>query len=291
MNEIALEDMNVIIPSDIEPKSTELINFDLEAELSKIIGLDEVKDYIRSLNARLRVQKERKKLGLTVDESMTLHMIFKGNPGTGKTMVARTIAQVLYNIGVIKTNKLVETDRSLLVAGYVGQTAIQTREIFMNALDGVLFIDEAYALAQGGVSDFGKEAIDTLVKLMDDYRDRIVIVLAGYSRNMDSFLTVNPGLKSRFPNIITFENYNTGQLMQISEKFFVGKGYELDESAKIKLSDLLEDARLDPYFGNGRYVRNVYEKAVNNQAIRLSSDTDLTREDLITISGSDIGGG
>ncbi|WP_307398338.1 AAA family ATPase [Paenibacillus anaericanus] len=281
----------MIIPSDIEPKSTELINFDLEAELSKIIGLDEVKDYIRSLNARLRVQKERKKLGLTVDESMTLHMIFKGNPGTGKTMVARTIAQVLYNIGVIKTNKLVETDRSLLVAGYVGQTAIQTREIFMNALDGVLFIDEAYALAQGGVSDFGKEAIDTLVKLMDDYRDRIVIVLAGYSRNMDSFLTVNPGLKSRFPNIITFENYNTGQLMQISEKFFVGKGYELDESAKIKLSDLLEDARLDPYFGNGRYVRNVYEKAVNNQAIRLSSDTDLTREDLITISGSDIGGG
>lgn len=291
MNEIALEDMNVIIPSDIEPKSTELINFDLEAELSKIIGLDEVKDYIRSLNARLRVQKERKKLGLTVDESMTLHMIFKGNPGTGKTMVARTIAQVLYNIGVIKTNKLVETDRSLLVAGYVGQTAIQTREIFMNALDGVLFIDEAYALAQGGISDFGKEAIDTLVKLMDDYRDRIVIVLAGYSRNMDSFLTVNPGLKSRFPNIITFENYNTEQLMQISEKFFVGKGYELDESAKIKLSDLLEDARIDPYFGNGRYVRNVYEKAVNNQAIRLSTDTDLTREDLITISGSDIGGG
>jgi len=215
-------------------------------------------------------------------------MIFKGNPGTGKTMVARTVADVLYNIGVIKTNKLIETDRSGLVAGYVGQTAIKTKEKVMEAMDGVLFIDEAYSLSQGGTNDFGKEAIDTLVKLMDDYRDRIVIILAGYSDDMDEFLDVNAGLKSRFPNITKFEDYSTDELMDISEMLFKSKGYEIDSLAKDKLKDVFDIVRLEAQFGNGRYVRNLYEKAVNNQAMRLSTDMDLTKDDLITIIDSDI---
>lgn len=288
MNDILANEMNVIIRNDIEPKNKSIANFDLENELSKIIGLEEVKDYIRSLSARLRVQKERKKLGLVVDNTQTLHMIFKGNPGTGKTMVARTVAEVLHSIGVIKTNKLVETDRAGLVAGYVGQTAIKTREKVMEAMDGVLFIDEAYSLSQGGANDFGKEAIDTLVKLMDDYRDRIVVILAGYSDDMDQFLSVNAGLKSRFPNIIKFKDYSAKQLMEIAEMLFNSKGYEIDSLARNKLQDIFNVIRLEPQFGNGRYVRNLYEKAVNNQAMRLSSDLDLTKEDLISITDTDI---
>jgi len=288
VSDINTEEMNVIIPDDIENKSGITESFDLEKELSGIIGLHEVKEYIRSLSARLRIQNERKKLGLPVDSAQTLHMIFKGNPGTGKTMVARTVAKVLYNIGVIKTDKLVETDRAGLVAGYVGQTAIKTKEKFMEAMDGVLFIDEAYSLSQGGANDFGKEAIDTLVKLIDDYRDRIVVILAGYSKDMEHFLFVNPGLKSRFPNIMEFPDYTTEELMQISELFFKGRGYEMEPGAKIKLRSILDSARLEPQFGNGRYVRNLFEKAVNNQALRLSTDTQLTKDELITITEEDI---
>jgi SpoVK/Ycf46/Vps4 family AAA+-type ATPase len=269
-------------------KFEEIGSFDLEAELSKIIGLEKVKNYIRSLSARLRLQNERKKVGLLSDSTQTMHMIFMGNPGTGKTMIARTVAQVLYSIGVIKTNKLVETDRAGLVAGYVGQTAIKTTEKVMEAMDGVLFIDEAYSLSQGGGGDFGKEAIDTLVKLMDDFRDRIVIILAGYSQDMENFLSVNPGLKSRFPSIIEFPDYSVEELLHISEIFFKSKGYELNEEAKNKLQAILAKAKLDPQFGNGRYVRNIFERSVNNQAMRLITDTDLTREELSTIIDEDI---
>jgi SpoVK/Ycf46/Vps4 family AAA+-type ATPase len=269
-------------------KFEEIGSFDLEAELSKVIGMHEVKNYIRSLSARLRLQNERKKVGLLRDSTQTMHMIFMGNPGTGKTMIARTVARVLYSIGVIKTNKLVETDRAGLVAGYVGQTAIKTTEKVMEAMDGVLFIDEAYSLSQGGGGDFGKEAIDTLVKLMDDYRDRIVIILAGYSQDMENFLSVNPGLRSRFPNIIEFPDYQVEELLQISEIFFKNKGYELDAEAKNKLQAILAEAKLGPQFGNGRYVRNIFERAVNNQALRLSTYTDLTKEELITIIDEDI---
>ncbi|MBU3104996.1 AAA family ATPase [Clostridium gasigenes] len=288
MNDVSINDMNVITSKDIEIKENLISNFNLENELSKIIGLEEVKDYIRSLSARLRMQNERKKLGINVDSTQTLHMIFKGNPGTGKTMMARTVAEVLYNIGIIKTNKLVETDRAGLVAGYVGQTAIKTREKIMEAMDGVLFIDEAYSLSQGGENDFGKEAIDTLVKLMDDNRDKLVVILAGYSDDMEQFVSVNAGLKSRFANIINFEDYSAKQLMEISEMLFNSKGYEIGSLAKNKIQDIFNIVRLEPQFGNGRYVRNLYEKAVNNQAMRLSSDMDLTKEDLITIIDTDI---
>ena len=287
-SDVAASDLTVILPEDIETTKRRTEEFDLEGALAKIIGLEEVKSFIRGLYARLRLQNERKKMGLPVDQSQTLHMIFKGNPGTGKTMVARIVADVLYHIGIIRTNKLVDTDRAGLVAGYVGQTAIKTTEKVMEAMDGVLFIDEAYSLAQGGENDFGKEAIDTLVKLMDDNRERLVVILAGYSRDMDDFLKVNPGLKSRFPNIIEFADYTLDELLQIAYKFYEDKGYVLSEAAKAKLAQILDEARKEEAFGNGRYVRNVFERSVNNQALRLSSDPDLTREELTVIEAEDL---
>lgn len=262
--------------------------FDLDKALEQIVGLDEVKSFIKSLSARLRLQNERKKLNLPVDDSLTLHMIFKGNPGTGKTMIARIIADVLYNIGVTKTNKLIETDRAGLVAGYVGQTAMKTTEKVMEAMDGVLFVDEAYSLSQGGVNDFGKEAIDTLVKLMDDYRDRLVVILAGYSNDMEDFLKVNSGLRSRFPNIVEFKDYNIDELMKIADMFYMNKGYALSKAAKDKLSSILSEASKENSFGNGRYVRNIFVRSVNKQALRLSTDMNLTRKELITIEAEDI---
>jgi len=260
---------------------------EVKKELNSIIGLTKVKEYILDLENNFKIQKIRAESGFKT-ASISMHMIFTGNPGTGKTMVARTIADILYNIGVINTNKLIETDRAGLVAGYVGQTAIKTTEKVMEAIDGVLFIDEAYSLSQGGANDFGREAIDTLVKLMDDYRERLVVILAGYSKNMDDFLKANPGLKSRFPNIIEFTDYNLDELMQIANEFYQSKGYLLSEPAKTKLSLILKEAMKEEAFGNGRYVRNIFEKSVNNQALRLSTDTDLTRDELIVIEAEDI---
>lgn len=287
-SDVSSSEMNMILPEDIVVKNSVNTRFDLEKEFENVIGLESVKNYIRSLNARLRMQEERRKVGLQVDSTQTMHMIFKGNPGTGKTMMARTVANVLYNMGVIRTNKLVETDRAGLVAGYVGQTAIKTTEVIQSALDGVLFIDEAYALAQGGENDFGREAIDTLVKLMDDNRDRLVVILAGYSNDMDNFLMKNAGLKSRFANIIEFPDYSTDELIEIAEKQYNSKGYVIADDAKYVLRDLFDFAKQNSQFGNGRFVRNVFEKSVNNQALRLSTDTDLTKEELITITAEDI---
>lgn len=290
INDVTIEEMNVILSTDIRPTERLLKNFDLETELASIIGLDEVKDYIRSLYARLRMQGERKKLGLPIDETQTLHMIFKGNPGTGKTMMARIIANVLYNLGIIQTNQLVETDRANLVAGYVGQTAIKSKEVIMEAMDGVLFIDEAYALAQGGPNDFGKEAIDTLVKMMDDHRDRLVVILAGYNEDMEQFLDLNSGLRSRFPNIVGFSDYSPNQLLEIAKKFYNEKRYVLTKEATEKLVKILSDASQVENFGNGRYVRNIYERSLNNQASRLSNHVNLTEAELIKITAADIEG-
>ncbi len=288
IEDVSKEGLTQIIPEDIEVNNTHTTAFDLEKALASVVGLTDVKNYVRSLHARLRMQNERKKLGLPMDSTLTLHMIFKGNPGTGKTMIARTIADVLYNIGVIKTNKLVETDRAGLVAGYVGQTAIKTTEKVAEAMDGVLFIDEAYSLAQGSANDFGREAIDTLVKLMDDNRERLVVILAGYSKNMDDFLLTNPGLKSRFPNIIDFPDYSADELMFIADSLYSSKGYVLGNGVKARLRTIFGEALHEKSFGNGRYVRNVFERSVNQQALRLNSDPDLTREELATIEVDDI---
>jgi len=287
ISDVSNEEINTIIPADVRDESAHRVEFDLEEEFKNVIGLESVKNYVRGLSARLRVQEERRLAGLKIDEAQTLHMIFAGNPGTGKTTMARTVASVLYSLGVISKNKLVETDRSDLVAGYVGQTAIKTRQVIERALGGVLFIDEAYSLAQGGENDFGKEAIDTLVKMMDDNREQLVVILAGYSEDMQRFLGTNPGLKSRFANIIEFPDYSIDELMSIANGFYGKQGYRLTDDAYMELCNIFEQAKKNSTFGNGRYVRNVYEKTLNNQAIRLAKDTSSDR-DLMMITGEDV---
>lgn len=282
------EELDTIVPADLDDKSNRNEEYDLEKDLSGIVGLDNVKEYIRALKARLVIQKKRKEMGLKTDESQTMHMIFKGNPGTGKTMMARTVANVLASLGVISENKLIETDRSGLVAGYVGQTAIKTRQVIESALGGVLFVDEAYSLAQGGENDFGQEAIDTMVKMMDDKRDRLVIILAGYSDDMNRFLEKNAGLKSRFANIIEFPDYNLSQLMSISENMYENKGYILSDGAKQMLAAVFKDEMQKKDFGNGRYVLNVVERSINRQALRLNLNKHLNKSELVTISDTDI---
>lgn len=283
------DDMELLVAADFgldqEGKAAE---FDLEKELSKVVGLEPVKRYIRSLYARLKLQAERKKAGLKTDNTQTMHMIFAGNPGTGKTMMARMVADILYHMNVITSNNLVETDRSGLVAGYVGQTAMKTRQMIETALGGVLFIDEAYALAQGGENDFGREAIDTLVKMMDDNRDRLVVILAGYNDDMEKFLDKNAGLQSRFANKIEFPDYSTDELMLIADGLYAGQGYVLSAGARTALREEIEAARTDKQFGNGRYVRNVFERSLNNQALRLSGEKEYTTESLTVITERDI---
>ncbi|MDQ0896264.1 MULTISPECIES: AAA family ATPase [unclassified Paenibacillus] len=259
-------------------------------KMDRIIGLKTVKDFIRSLYSFLTVQKKRKELGLATQSTQTVHMIFKGNPGTGKTTFARIVAEVLHSVGYLPQVKLTEMDRSKLVAGYVGQTAIQTREAVQSALDGVLFIDEAYSLASDADSKngFGKEAIDTLVKEIDDNRDRIVVILAGYSKEMDDFLQTNPGLKSRFPNVIDFPDYNTDELLEIASRMYTESDYQLTEVAISKMRAIFDEVRHDSQFGNGRYVRNLYEKSLRLQSHRLVNETDFSRETFMMIDGNDI---
>jgi len=285
--EIEEDNMNIITKSDFGNVIEQMPEFDYEKRFKKIIGLDEVKNYIRGLGAKIKISKEREKLGLVNNTTQTLHMIFMGNPGTGKTMMARTVADMLHSLGVISTNKLIETDRSGLVAGYVGQTAIKTTKKVEEALDGVLFIDEAYSLSASNDA-FGKEAIDTLVKLMDDNRDRLVVILAGYTKEMQEFLDANSGLLSRFPNMVEFTDYTVDELMQIAENMFNFNGYKLVDEARKKLIEILTIVKQDARFGNGRYIRNIFEKTITNQALRISKLSDLDKEILMTILAEDI---
>ena len=264
--ELSAEELSTIIAQDVY-NDTFHKEYDVDEDFRNIIGLENVKHFVKGLNARLKIQAERKKVGLKTNNTQTLHMIFAGSPGTGKTMMARIIANILYNVGIINTNKLIETDRAGLVAGYVGQTAIKTRQIIESALDGVLFIDEAYSLLQGGENDYGKETVNILVKMMDDYRDRLVVILAGYRNDMNQFLEMNPGLKSRFANIIDFPDYSVDELMLIAKKMYEEEGYQLSEEAYYELERLFTQAKKRPAFGNGRFVRNIFEKTCNAQAV------------------------
>lgn len=264
--------------------------FDLEARLAPIIGMEGIKSFLRGLHAQLRIAAARKEAGLDTGRGQSLHMVFKGSPGTGKTMMARILAELLQSMGVLRTRNLVETDRGGLVAGYVGQTAEKTREKIREAMDGILFIDEAYSLINdvGSSQGFGQEAIDTLVKDMDDNRDRIVVVLAGYTLEMEAFLMSNPGLRSRFPTVLEFPDYSVEELMAITSTFYDAKGYLLTDGARKALQENLASASREEHFGNGRYARNLYEQSLRNQALRLVQDKDLTRDELRTVTEKDI---
>lgn len=258
-------------------------------ELQSLIGLVEVKDEITRLRSLIQIQKLRKNEGLPVIP-VSRHFVFTGNPGTGKTTVARILAQIYKDLGVVKGGQLIETDRSGLVGEYVGQTAVKTNNVIDSALDGVLFIDEAYSLVQGSKTDFGGEAIATLLKRMEDNRDRLVVILAGYNNEMQQFIDSNPGLQSRFNRYINFPDYSADELMQIIGLLLKKNDFILGVGAEEKLKSKFEDAIANKTknFGNARYARNVFEKILENQAVRLSMKGRITRKELVSIDQTDI---
>ncbi len=261
---------------------------DLLAELDALVGLAVVKDEVRRLTSLLRIQELRAEHGLATMET-SKHLVFSGNPGTGKTTVARLLSQIFRTLGVVTKGHLVETDRSGLVAGYVGQTATATRKVLESALGGTLLIDEAYALARGGENDFGLEAVDTIVKFMEDHRDDLSIVAAGYPAEMDELIGSNPGLKSRFTRTIPFPDYTTEELIAIFELISGKQQYELDESGRAALADAIDAEPRGRGFGNARFVRNVFEAAVGRHAVRLADVPTPTKAQLSTLTADDIG--
>lgn len=258
-------------------------------ELLTLIGLSEVKEEVSALANFVKIQQEREKNGMKA-VGLSYHCVFTGNPGTGKTTVARILAAIYKDLGILKKGHLVETDRSGLVAEYVGQTAVKTNNIIDSALDGVLFIDEAYSLVQGGGNDYGQEAISTLLKRMEDERNRLIVILAGYSENMKRFIDSNPGLQSRFNRYIHFSDYSADELKQIFMLNVDRYQYVLEPEGEELLSKKLSNAteHKDKNFGNGRYVRNLFEKTIQNQAIRLSSQPSITAEDLCKLKAEDL---
>jgi Cdc6-like AAA superfamily ATPase len=263
---------------------------ELLAELDELVGLDAVKHRVHLVADFLRVQQLRADQGLPTVET-SHHLVFTGNPGTGKTTVARLLAQIYRTLGVVDRGHLVEVDRSGLVAGYVGQTAPLVTRRFDEADEGMLFIDEAYTLARGGENDFGREAIDQIVKLMEDRRDRIVLVVAGYTDEMQAFLDANPGLRSRFPTVIEFPDYRTDELVRIVSSIGRKQRYELDEAAERKLREVLDAVPRGKGFGNARLARNLYEAAVSRHASRIMRLGRAPSEaELTTLVADDIAG-
>ncbi|MGI6357201.1 MAG: AAA family ATPase [Bacillota bacterium] len=262
---------------------------EIMAELESLIGLAKVKKLVKELQAFIQIQKAREGQHLAT-EPMVLHMIFKGNPGTGKTTVARLLGRIFKEMGVLPKGQLTEVERADLVGEYIGHTAQKTREQIRRALGGILFIDEAYSLARGGEKDFGKEAIDAMVKAMEDYKDQLILILAGYRKEMDTFLETNPGLRSRFPIILEFDDYRIAELLDIADVMLRKRQYKLSQEGKEKLSRLLfERYQFEPEnFGNARLVRNLIERSIRKQAVRLVQEKRLTREQLMLIVPEDI---
>ena len=264
---------------------------ELLAEMDALVGLERVKADVRQLINFLKVQKLREEQGLK-SLPASRHLVFYGNPGTGKTTVARLVSQIYRTLGVLRRGHLVETDRAGLVAGYVGQTAMKVRDAVRKALGGVLFIDEAYTLSAGGENDFGREAVETLLKMMEDHRDDLVVIVAGYTGKMQDFLDSNPGLRSRFNKHLRFDDYGVEQLTHIFKSFCAKAEFKLAEGAEKELASIFTILTVsrDETFGNARAARNLFEATLSKQANRLVSLPKVDREILSTIEPADIPG-
>jgi type VII secretion ATPase EccA len=281
-------------PQQEEKKDSVVINPVLDTdpyeELEDLIGLDNVKQEVKSLANFVKLQKQRQEKGMKTPK-MSYHLVFTGSPGTGKTTVARIVARIYKDLGILKTGHTVETDRSGLVAEYVGQTATKTNAIVDSALNGVLFIDEAYALVPENASnDYGQEAISTLLKRMEDDRDKLVVIIAGYTNEMKRFIDSNPGLQSRFNRYINLPDYTAKELVRIFHMYMKKNQYTISDEADEMLKEKLDYAveHKDRNFGNARYVRNVFEKSIQMQANRLEGKSNLSDRELTEITASDI---
>ena len=282
----------------VEKKDSVIVNEPLEGdpyqELDDLIGLESVKQEVRSLANFVKLQKQREAQGLKTAK-VSYHLVFYGSPGTGKTTVARIVGRIYKDLGVLKKGHTVETDRAGLCGEYVGKTGPKTDTVISKALDGVLFIDEAYSLVpEGGAgNDYGQEAISTILKRMEDYRDRLVVIVAGYKDEMQRFIDSNPGLQSRFNRYIDFPDYSSGELTDIFKMYMKKNQYTLAPDAEEYLKEQFEYAvaHKDRNFGNARFARNVFEKSIQQQANRLAGQTNLDKGRLSELTVEDLQGG